>query len=112
MKSNKIFRILAMAIILSLIISMLFGGKIIRMLRNYQVGESVRDLGLEGQKEKALNNLKSGVWYERIIIYALLDMKNEKRLSNKFRNSRLGNKNLKKKKTGFLKQYRMNSKFA
>lgn len=41
-----------MAIILSLIISMVLGGKIITLLRKLQVGESVRDLGLEGQKEK------------------------------------------------------------
>ena len=40
------------AIILSLIISMIFGGKIISSLKRLQVGETVRDLGLEGQKEK------------------------------------------------------------
>ncbi|MCC7452945.1 MAG: phospho-N-acetylmuramoyl-pentapeptide-transferase [Crocinitomix sp.] len=42
----------AMAIITSLLISMVFGKRIIRMLRNQQIGESVRDLGLAGQKEK------------------------------------------------------------
>ena len=42
----------AAAIIVSLIISVLFGGRIIRSLKRLQVGESVRDLGLEGQKEK------------------------------------------------------------
>jgi phospho-N-acetylmuramoyl-pentapeptide-transferase len=42
----------AMAVILSLVISMVFGGKIIRLLHRLQVGETVRDLGLEGQKEK------------------------------------------------------------
>ncbi|WP_070137766.1 phospho-N-acetylmuramoyl-pentapeptide-transferase [Crocinitomix algicola] len=42
----------AMAIITSLLISMVFGKSIIRMLRRQQIGESVRDLGLEGQKEK------------------------------------------------------------
>ena len=41
-----------MAIILSLIISMLLGKRIIRLLHRLQVGESVRDLGLDGQKEK------------------------------------------------------------
>jgi phospho-N-acetylmuramoyl-pentapeptide-transferase len=40
------------AIILSLIITMIFGGRIIRSLKNLQVGETVRDLGLEGQKVK------------------------------------------------------------
>lgn len=42
----------AMAIITSLLISMVFGKRIIRMLRKQQIGETVRDLGLEGQKEK------------------------------------------------------------
>ncbi len=42
----------SMAIITSLIISMVFGGRIIRKLRKLQIGETVRDLGLEGQKEK------------------------------------------------------------
>jgi phospho-N-acetylmuramoyl-pentapeptide-transferase len=41
-----------MAIILSLIISMLLGKRIISLLHKLQVGESVRDLGLDGQKEK------------------------------------------------------------
>ncbi|MFT5821935.1 MAG: phospho-N-acetylmuramoyl-pentapeptide-transferase [Crocinitomix sp.] len=42
----------AMAIITSLLISMVFGKKIIDLLRRKQMGETVRDLGLEGQKEK------------------------------------------------------------
>ncbi|MDA7803365.1 phospho-N-acetylmuramoyl-pentapeptide-transferase [Crocinitomix sp.] len=42
----------AMAIITSLLISMVFGKRIIKMLLKQQIGESVRDLGLEGQKEK------------------------------------------------------------
>jgi len=42
----------AMAVVASLVISMLFGNKIIRLLKNQQIGESVRDLGLDGQKEK------------------------------------------------------------
>ncbi|MCF8301833.1 MAG: phospho-N-acetylmuramoyl-pentapeptide-transferase [Bacteroidales bacterium] len=42
----------AMSVILSLIISLLFGKMLIRFLRKKQVGESVRDLGLEGQMEK------------------------------------------------------------
>ncbi len=41
------------AIILSLLISMVFGSRIIRSLKRLQVGESIRDLGLEGQVEKA-----------------------------------------------------------
>ena len=43
----------ALAVVLSLFISMIFGRKIIGYLKKRQIGESVRDLGLEGQKEKA-----------------------------------------------------------
>lgn len=42
----------AMAIITSLLISLVFGKRIINMLRKAQMGEIVRDLGLEGQLEK------------------------------------------------------------
>lgn len=42
----------AMAIILSLAISTIYGKKIINYLLKKQVGESVRDLGLKGQSEK------------------------------------------------------------
>nr|MBS0037947.1 phospho-N-acetylmuramoyl-pentapeptide-transferase [Saprospiraceae bacterium] len=41
-----------LAIILSLGITMIFGSKIIRYLKKKQIGESVRDLGLDGQLEK------------------------------------------------------------
>ncbi len=58
----------ALAIITSLLISMVFGGKLISVLRNKQVGESVRDLGLEGQSEKAGTPTMGGL----IIIAALL----------------------------------------
>lgn len=43
----------AMSLILSLVICLLFGKKIIKYLQNKQVGETIRDLGLEGQSEKA-----------------------------------------------------------
>ena len=42
----------AMAFIFSLLISTIYGKKIINYLRKKQVGETVRELGLEGQKEK------------------------------------------------------------
>lgn len=42
----------ASALIVSLIISWLMGGKLIAYLKRKQVGETVRDLGLKGQKEK------------------------------------------------------------
>ena len=40
------------ALVFSLIISTVIGGKIINKLRLWQIGESIRDLSLEGQKEK------------------------------------------------------------
>lgn len=42
-----------LAIILSLLISTVFGKKIINFLRKQQIGETVRELGLEGQAQKA-----------------------------------------------------------
>ena len=42
----------AFAVILSLSISTLFGKRIINFLQIKQVGETIRDLGLDGQKEK------------------------------------------------------------
>ncbi|MFN6081509.1 MAG: phospho-N-acetylmuramoyl-pentapeptide-transferase, partial [Bacteroidota bacterium] len=42
----------ALAIILSLTISMVFGKRLIEMLRRMQVAETVRNLGLEGEKQK------------------------------------------------------------
>ncbi len=43
----------AMAVITSLTISMVFGGRLIKYLKRRQIGETIRELGLEGQKEKA-----------------------------------------------------------
>ena len=51
----------AMAIILSLGISTIYGKKIINYLLRKQVGESVRDLGLKGQSEKAGTPTMGGV---------------------------------------------------
>lgn len=42
----------AMALIVSLLISMVFGKRIIHLLHRKQVGETIRDLGLHGQLEK------------------------------------------------------------
>jgi phospho-N-acetylmuramoyl-pentapeptide-transferase len=42
----------SMAVITSLLISLVFGKSLINYLKKKQVGETVRDLGLEGQKEK------------------------------------------------------------
>ena len=56
------------AAILSLLIATITGKRIINMLYRRQVGESVRDLGLAGQKEKAGTPTMGGI----IIILALL----------------------------------------
>lgn len=42
----------AMAVLTSLLISMVFGKSIIRLLQKKQIGETVRSLGLEGQLQK------------------------------------------------------------
>jgi phospho-N-acetylmuramoyl-pentapeptide-transferase len=58
----------ALAILLSLMISTIYGKKIINFLRNQQVGETVRELGLQGQNEKAGTPTMGGL----IIIIATL----------------------------------------
>ncbi|MCB0427222.1 MAG: phospho-N-acetylmuramoyl-pentapeptide-transferase, partial [Mangrovimonas sp.] len=58
----------ALAIILSLLFSTIFGKRIIGYLRKQQVGESIRDLGLAGQVEKAGTPTMGGI----IIILATL----------------------------------------
>src|SRR5580765_6052883 len=42
----------AMAVIVSLLISLVFGKSLVNYLRRKQVGETIRDLGLQGQAEK------------------------------------------------------------
>ncbi|WP_299228434.1 phospho-N-acetylmuramoyl-pentapeptide-transferase [uncultured Psychroserpens sp.] len=58
----------ALAIICSLLFSTIFGKKIIGYLQKQQVGETVRDLGLAGQVEKAGTPTMGGI----IIILATL----------------------------------------
>jgi phospho-N-acetylmuramoyl-pentapeptide-transferase len=58
----------AMAIILSLVISMLMGKSFIKFLHKKQIGETVRDLGLEGEKQKRGTPTMGGI----IIIMAIL----------------------------------------
>ncbi len=43
----------AMTLIVSLVISLIFGKKIIKLLRKKQVSENIRNLGLEGQTQKS-----------------------------------------------------------
>jgi len=58
----------AMAIIASLVISMIFGKNLIRYLQRKQVGEVIRDLGLEGEKQKKGTPTMGGI----IIIAAIV----------------------------------------
>ncbi|WP_294141426.1 phospho-N-acetylmuramoyl-pentapeptide-transferase [uncultured Sanguibacteroides sp.] len=58
----------ACAIILSLLIATVVGKRIIRMLQRQQVGEEIRDLGLEGQMQKRGTPTMGGV----IILLAIL----------------------------------------
>lgn len=61
------FRVL-LAVLLSLIITLLFGKRLINYLRRKQVGESVRDLGLAGEQQKKGTPTMGGL----IIILAIL----------------------------------------
>ncbi|MBR5832278.1 MAG: phospho-N-acetylmuramoyl-pentapeptide-transferase [Bacteroidales bacterium] len=58
----------SMAAIASLIITVVFGKPIIKYLRKKQIGETVRDLGLEGQKQKEGTPTMGGI----IILAAIL----------------------------------------
>ena len=46
---------------IALTISLVFGGKLIAILRKAQAGESIRDLGLEGQLEKSGTPTMGGI---------------------------------------------------
>lgn len=58
----------SIAIIFSLLVSLIFGKRIIQLLNRFQMGESIRDLGLAGQKDKAGTPTMGGL----IIILATL----------------------------------------
>jgi phospho-N-acetylmuramoyl-pentapeptide-transferase len=58
----------AAAIVLSLFIALIFGRRIIAHLQKLQVGEPVRDLGLDGQKQKQGTPTMGGI----IIILAII----------------------------------------
>lgn len=58
----------AMAVIFSLLFSLILGKRIIRILLRKQVGETIRDLGLDGQKEKQGTPTMGGL----IILSAIL----------------------------------------
>ena len=58
----------ALAFMLSLLLSTIYGKRIIQFLQRQQVGETVRELGLAGQNEKAGTPTMGGL----IIIFATL----------------------------------------
>lgn len=58
----------ALAIITSLLVSLVFGGRIINLIRNKQIGEQVRKLGLEGEQAKSGTPTMGGL----IILSAIL----------------------------------------
>jgi phospho-N-acetylmuramoyl-pentapeptide-transferase len=58
----------SLAFMLSLLLSTIYGKRVIGFLRRQQIGETVRELGLEGQKEKAGTPTMGGL----IIIFATL----------------------------------------
>jgi len=58
----------AMAVLVSLLISMVFGKRIIALLHKKQVGETIRDLGLAGEKQKQGTPTMGGL----IILSAIL----------------------------------------
>ena len=51
----------AFAVLISLLFSMVLGKRIIQFLKRLQIGETIRDLGLEGQKEKEGTPTMGGV---------------------------------------------------
>jgi len=61
------FRVM-LALILSLVVATVFGKKIIKFLQRKQLGESVRDLGLAGEKQKVGTPTMGGI----IIILSIL----------------------------------------
>lgn len=58
----------ASAMILSLVISMIYGGKIIAYLKRKQIGETIRELGLQGENQKKGTPTMGGL----IILSAIL----------------------------------------
>ena len=58
----------ALAIITSLLVSMVFGGRIIELIRHLQIGEEVRKLGLKGEGSKSGTPTMGGL----IILSAIL----------------------------------------
>lgn len=69
----------ALSVLLSLLIAMVYGKRIIRFLQKKQIGESIRDLGLEGQKQKAGTPTMGGliiIWSTLLPVLLFADVKN------------------------------------
>ncbi|WP_375323697.1 phospho-N-acetylmuramoyl-pentapeptide-transferase [Flagellimonas sp. GZD32] len=69
----------AMAVLLSLLIAMVYGKRIILFLQRKQIGETVRDLGLEGQSQKAGTPTMGGliiIWSTLLPVLLFADVQN------------------------------------
>ncbi|MFD2099420.1 phospho-N-acetylmuramoyl-pentapeptide-transferase [Flagellimonas iocasae] len=69
----------AMSVLLSLLIAMVYGKRIILFLQKKQIGETVRDLGLEGQQQKAGTPTMGGliiIWSTLIPVLLFADIEN------------------------------------
>ncbi|MDR2911764.1 MAG: phospho-N-acetylmuramoyl-pentapeptide-transferase [Alistipes sp.] len=66
----------AAAIILALVIAAVFGGGVIRLLRRRQIGEDIRDLGLEGQVQKRGTPTMGGIIIIGAIVIPMLLLAN------------------------------------
>lgn len=69
----------AAAAITALLIGMIFGGRIIKMLARHQIGEEIRNLGLEGQMQKKGTPTMGGLIIIASILIPILlfgDLKN------------------------------------
>ncbi|MCR9264973.1 MAG: phospho-N-acetylmuramoyl-pentapeptide-transferase [Flavobacteriaceae bacterium] len=69
----------AMSVLLSLLIAMVYGKRIIQYLQKKQIGETVRDLGLEGQKQKAGTPTMGGliiIWSTLLPVLLFADVQN------------------------------------
>lgn len=58
----------AMAVLFSLLIAMVYGRRVINLLRKKQIGETVRDLGLQGEQQKKGTPTMGGI----IILLAII----------------------------------------
>ena len=67
------FRI-AMAVLLSLVIATVFGKKLIEFLQKKQIGETVRELGLQGEQQKKGTPTMGGIIILLSILISILKL--------------------------------------